>query len=148
MQITFPTITGLDEKKADTASLAASTESEFAAYLKEKNDAEDLLEKITSDGVKGLMQWKIEQMKKQITEQVMASKGLTADGISSLPPAEKMATEETIMKEVQEKLKEAINEQMKRENNTELGFMSPKIEPEAMAQMLAAQEATALDHAA
>ncbi|PZP86903.1 MAG: hypothetical protein DI582_01230 [Azospirillum brasilense] len=113
----------------------------FAALLKE-DSPEETLGKITHRGVQSLMEWKIEQLKKKITEEVMAAKGISEADLNAMPPEERAAALEMIMREVQEQLKQAMNEQMKREKKIDMGF-APGAKPftdTVLDQLLAAQE--------
>lgn len=115
-------------------------EASFAEYLRIEERPEQVLSKITSNGVQSLLEHKIEQMKKKITEQVMASKGVTQSDLEAMEPAEQLAVLKAIMEQVQQMLKQAINEQMKKEHKTELGFMDAPVDTGVMKEMLAAQE--------
>lgn len=113
----------------------------FAALLKE-DSPEETLSAITHRGVQSLMEWKIEQLKKKITEEVMAAKGISEADLNGMPPEERAAALEMIMREVQEQLKQAMNEQMKREKKIDMGF-TPGATPftnTVLDQLLAAQE--------
>lgn len=116
-------------------------EASFAEYLHlDEPTPEEVLSKITKNGVQSLLEHKIEMMKKKITEQVMASKGITADDLAAMPPEEQLAVLKAIMEQVQEMLRQAINEQMKKEHKTELGFIDAPVDTNVMREMLAAQE--------
>lgn len=113
---------------------------DFASYLGEEDPAA-LLHEITKDGVEGMLKWKIEEMKKKIAAEVMASKNITKESLAAMSAEERAATQDMIMREVQEKLKEAMNEQMKRENHLEIGFMNTApVDEKTLLGLLAAQE--------
>ncbi len=116
-------------------------EATFAEYLNlDEETPEEVMSKITKNGVQSLLEHKIEMMKKKITEQVMASKGVTTEDLAAMPPEEQLAVLKSIMDQVQQMLKQAINEQMKKEHKTELGFVDAPVDTGVMNAMLAAQE--------
>lgn len=86
----------------------------FAALFSEETPQE-ILKKIAGNGIEGMLKWRIDQMKKQIAEEVMASKGLTVDDIAALPPEERLGVQKQIMDEVAQRLKEAIQEEMQKQ---------------------------------
>lgn len=116
-------------------------EANFAEFLNlDEPTPAEVLAKITKNGVQSLLEHKIDMMKKKITEQVMASKGITTDDLAAMEPEEQLAVLKAIMDEVQQMLKQAINEQMKKEHKTELGFVDAPVDTNVMSAMLAAQE--------
>lgn len=116
-------------------------EASFAEYLNlDEPTPEEVISKITKNGVQSLLEHKIEMMKKKITEQVMAAKGVTQSDLEAMKPEEQLAVLKAIMEEVQQMLKQAINEQMKKEYKTELGFMDAPVDTQGMREILAAQE--------
>lgn len=119
------------------------TEAQFAEYLNlDEPTPEEMLSKITKNGVQSLLEHKIEMLKKQLTEKAMASRGITNDDLAAMPADERMKVMDSILKEVQQQLKMAINEQMKKEKKMEMGFLdSVPIQANVMAELLAAQEA-------
>ncbi len=92
------------------------TDSAFAALFAETTP-EEMIQKITEGGVEGMMKWKIDQMRKEAAEQALAARGLSLADVAALPPTERIALENQIMDEVAQKVKHAINEQMKRERH-------------------------------
>lgn len=139
MEITDPAYTP-SLAGAMGGSYLAQSGSDFAAYLTEQTP-EALLSSITEDGVRGLMKWKIEEMKRKITQEVMTSKNLTADDLEAMEPQERAAIEKLIMQEVQEQLKRAINEQMKREKKIEIGFASTRLSDQSWQALFQVQAA-------
>lgn len=119
------------------------TEAQFAEYLNlDEPTPEEMLSKITKNGVQSLLEHKIEMLKKQLTEKAMASRGITSDDLAAMPADERMKVMDSILKEVQQQLKMAINEQMKKEKKMEMGFLdNVPIQANVMAELLAAQEA-------
>ncbi len=106
-----------------SASLIQSTDSAFAALLNNSSEsAESMLSDITKDGLNSYMKWQIQQMQKQITDQVMASKNLTADKIAAMPAKQRVALEQQIIQEVAQKLKQAMSQEMKKNAPNQLGF--------------------------
>lgn len=118
------------------------TKADFAEYLNlDEPTPEEILKKITKNGVQSLLEHKIDMLKKQLTEQAMAARGVSHDDLAAMPAEESAKIMEEIMKQVQEQLKMAINEQMKKEKKMEIGFLdNAPIQREAFAQILAAQE--------
>lgn len=116
-------------------------EASFAEYLHlDEPTPEEVISKITKNGVQSLLEHKIEMLKKKITEQVMAAKGITQSDLEAMDPEEQLSVLRAIMEEVQQMLKQAINEQMKKEHKTELGFMDAPVDTQGMREILAAQE--------
>lgn len=98
---------------------------------------------MTKNGVQSMLEYKIDQLKKKLTEKAMAARGVTADDLAAMPADESAKIMEEIMKQVQEQLKMAMNEQMKKDKKMEMGFLeSTPIQPDAFSQLLAAQEAS------
>jgi hypothetical protein len=111
------------------ASLAANSPTALSQYTINKTDKEfaalfeggeetpqEILKKITENGIEGMMKWKIDKLKEEIAGKIMASKNLTQEQIAAMPAEQRIAIEQQIIREVAEKVKEAINEQAKREN--------------------------------
>lgn len=116
---------------------AATIDGAFAELLKGQTP-EEMLHEAAGDGVEGLMKWKIRELQKKITEQVMGSKGLTAEEIAAMSPEKRITMEKQIMDEVQQKLMEAMREEMERKNKTTLGFAP--VADTTMGAMLSGQE--------
>lgn len=120
-----------------------AVEAEFAEYLKE-DSPEELLRQITENGVQSLLEHKIDQLKKEATERAMAARGVTQDDLAAMEPAERAALMETIMAEVREQIKQAMQEQMKREANLDVMFQSGPMESQTLAQVQQAQDIQSL----
>lgn len=117
-------------------------EASFAEYLKVEDTPEEVMAKITKNGVQSLIEHKIDLLKKQLTEKAMAARGITAEALNGMSPEERMKVMASIMDEVQQQLKMAMNEQMKKEKKMEMGYLdSAPIQSDTFAQVLAAQEA-------
>lgn len=125
-----------DQRKKD------QIKADFAEYLK-TDEPEEVLKKMTKNGVQSMLEYKIDQLKKKLTEKAMAARGVTADDLAAMPADESAKIMEEIMKQVQEQLKMAMNEQMKKDKKMEMGFLeSTPMQPDAFSQLLAAQEAS------
>ena len=99
------------------------------------------MEKITKNGVQSLLEHKIDMLKKKLTEQAMAAKGITSDELAAMPPEERLQVMQSILEQVQEQLKMAMNEQMKKEKKLELGYLdAAPMQTDTFAQILIAQE--------
>ena len=119
----------------------AQIEADFAEYLRVDDTPEKMMEKITKNGVQSLLEHKIDMLKQKLTEQAMAAKGITNEELAAMPPEERMQVMEEIMEAVQDQLKMAMNEQMKKEQKLELGFLdSAPMQADTFAQILVAQE--------
>lgn len=92
------------------------TDNAFAALFTD-DSPEDMIHKITENGVEGMMKWKIDEMKKEAAKQALAARNLTLDQVAAMPTAERITLENQILDEVAQKVKEAMNEQMKRERH-------------------------------
>ena len=97
--------------------VAKRTDAAFMRLFEDPADPKTMLREMTRDGVEGMMKWKVRELEKQTAEKALASRGLTLEDIAALPPKERIALEQQIMREVAEKLKEAMNEQMKRQRH-------------------------------
>lgn len=104
-----------------SAAEVRQTDKDFAALFADETP-ESTLKKITEDGLQGMMKWKVDQLRKQIAEKSLASRGLSLDDIAALPPEQRVQIEKQILDEVAQKLKQAISEQMKKETGNGLGF--------------------------
>lgn len=119
----------------------AQIEANFAEYLRVDDTPEAMMEKITKNGVQSLLEHKIDMLKKKLTEQAMAAKGITSDELAAMPPEERLQVMQSILEQVQEQLKMAMNEQMKKEKKLELGYLdAAPMQTDTFAQILIAQE--------
>ena len=109
-------------------------EQRFAELLAETKQAEAALAEITKNGAKGYWEWKIKELRKQLTEKVMGEMNLTPEKLAAMSAKERVATENKISDMVEEQLKLAINEEMKRKRKLEISFNA------TTQAMLAAQE--------
>lgn len=114
----------------------------FAVLLADEDPA-TFLHDIVGNGFNSYMKWKIEELKKQITAQTMAAKGVSENDLAAMKPEDRLALQDQIMREVQEKLKEAIREEMKREKKLEVGLANaPPLSTATLHTLLNQQEAT------
>lgn len=108
MQI-LPTSGLLPTTKVDAKGLLKGEEAEFASTL-ESDDPADLIHEITQDGIAGLWKHQLEELKKKITQEVMGAHGVTEDSLAAMAPEERQALQELIAREIEEKLRQAIEE--------------------------------------
>ncbi|MFD2263980.1 hypothetical protein ACFSM5_13845 [Lacibacterium aquatile] len=113
---------------------------EAGEELKGETPAE-ILHEITKDGLRGLMKWQLEELEEKITQEVLASHGLTPESLNALPPEQKMAMMDLIKKEVAERLKQAVDEQLKKEGKAQFALNSAPAQPEALQVLIGGQEA-------
>lgn len=118
-------------------SSSAQIDRRFAEMLAEDKEAKDKLSEITRDGAKSYWEWKIKEMRKQIGEEVMGEMNLTPEKIAAMSAEERVKTETKILEIVEQRLRLAIAEEMKRKQNTILGFNA------SATAILSAQEITA-----
>jgi uncharacterized protein YdcH (DUF465 family) len=97
----------------------ATRKARFERMLAEQNEAKQMLADITQDGAKGYWEWKIEEMRKQITEQVMGEMNLTPEKLAAMPPEDRLALEDKIARLVEDRLKLAVTEEMKKKKLAE-----------------------------
>lgn len=124
------------------------TEEDFAEYLSAETTEEELLHTITKDGVQSLIQHKIDQLKKKLTEDAMAARGVNQESLAAMPEDQRLAMMKSIMDEVAQALKKQFSEQMQRDMENELKrkegiefvFSPAKVDSESMLQLLMAQE--------
>lgn len=102
----------------------ATRDQQFAKMLAETKEAKDMLAEITGGGAKGYWAWKMKQLREQITAQVMGEMGLTPEKLAAMSPEERLATLKKIEEAVEERLKLAMAEEMRRKQRTLLGFNS------------------------
>jgi hypothetical protein len=91
-----------------------ATDKAFAALLGTSSDdsPQGILHEITKDGITGMMKWKVKKLEEQIAKKVMAAQNLTPEQIAAMPDAQRVSTENQIMKAVAQALKQAMKEQM------------------------------------
>lgn len=117
----LPSILGLTSDDPIAAD-QTKRDQRFAELLAETKEAEAALGEITKGGVNGYWAWKISEMRKKITEQVMGEMNLTPEKLAAMSAEERLLTEKKIEDLVEERLKLAVAEEMKRKQNTLLGF--------------------------
>lgn len=127
------TTTNSDPLTASTAQI----DRRFAQMLAEDKESKDMLAEITKEGGKSYWEWKIKQMRKQIGEEVMGEMNLTPEKLAAMSAEERVKTETKILEIVEQRLRLAIAEEMKRKQNTILGFNA------SAAAILSAQEISA-----
>lgn len=81
------------------------------AGMLEGSTPEEMLSEITS--MEGYMKWQIKELTKKATAEVMSKMGVTMDELNAMPAEQKLAILKMIMQIVQEKIKLAMEEQMK-----------------------------------
>lgn len=126
---------GLTDTYAKTDPLTASDvkrEQRSAKWLAAAEDAKNTLASITKDGAKGYWQWKMKQLREQITQQVEGELNVTPEKLASMPLEDRLALEKKINDMVEQRLKIAIAEEMKRRQKTLLGFNSDSAAAAAM----------------
>lgn len=118
---------------------AAKADNRFAELLTAEEDAKATLAEITEKGAKGYWEWKIREMRKQIAAEVMGEMNLTAEKIAQMPAKERLEVETKILDMVEQRLKLAIVEEMKKKQEVLLG-----LSVNTQALLNATQEAGAL----
>lgn len=113
MQISATNYTALAAQN-DSAAAARRSDAAFERLFAE-DDPRTMLADLTRDGVEGMLKWKVRELEKQIAAKALANRGITKEEIAALPADERIALQQQIMREVAEKLKEAMDEQMRRE---------------------------------
>lgn len=113
-------LTGASTSDTPSDAEIAAADSRFADMLADEKTAKDELREITSGGATGYWAWKIKQMREHIADQVMGEMNTSKEKIAAMDAKERVATENRIMKEVEERLKLAIREEMKREQKNTL----------------------------
>lgn len=94
-----------------------SIENEFTKML-EGSTPEEMISEISS--MSGYMKWQIKELTKKIMGQVMGAMGITMDDLNAMPAEQKIAVMKQIMDAVREKLQQAMEEQMKKEQKNPL----------------------------
>jgi hypothetical protein len=133
-------------------SQVAQADAAFAGLFAGSNDSpEAMMKSLTSDGIDGYWKWQLQQLTAKITGEVMAEQGLTRDAVEKMPPEQRAALEDAIVKEVERRVKQIVAEDMKKkENQTEMQ-PSAAVTPNAAtsapsAQSSATGQASALPH--
>ena len=96
------------------ASNAAKADRRFAELLAASDDAKKTLAEITKGGAKSYWDWKMKELRKQIAEKVMKEMNLTPEKIAQMSAKERVETENKIMQIVEQQVRLAIAEEMKR----------------------------------
>lgn len=81
-----------------------------ALFAKEDETPQSILSHMVEKGTDGLAKWQIDQMQKDIANRTLRNKSLSQEQIAALPPKQRVPTENKIVEEVNEKLKDAIAE--------------------------------------
>ncbi len=125
----------LGDAAKDDPIAAAKTKRDqrFAELLAAAEDAKATLTDVTKDGARGYWKWKMKELREQITAQVMGELNVTAEKLAALPLEDRLALEQKIRDMVEERLKLAIAEEMKKKQKTTLGF-NP-LAPETLATL-------------
>lgn len=139
MQITTDLLASASQADTNNPSRNAAIEAEFAEYLRD-DSPEEILSKITQKGVQSLLEHKIDQLKKEATEKAMAARGISENDLAAMEPEARAALMQTIMQEVRATIKQAMNEQMKREANIDIMFQSGPMAAKTLAQVQQAQD--------
>lgn len=89
-------------------------ERNFAQLLAAGEEAKQTLADATKGGTKGYWEWKIKELRKAITEQVMGKMGLTEEKLAAMSPEERLKIEAKIAQIVEEQVRLAMEAEMKR----------------------------------
>jgi hypothetical protein len=81
------------------------------------DDPAEMLKKITENGIQSLWKWQVAQLKKRVAEQVMSEMNLTREQIAALPPEQRVEIEKKIMDEVEQRVKQLIEEGMRKKKS-------------------------------
>lgn len=95
-------------------------EQKFAKLLAEGEEAKHILADVTKGGAKGYWEWKIKELRKAITEQVMGKMGLTEEKLAVMSPEERLKIETKIAQIVEEQVRLAMEAEMKRAKQKKL----------------------------
>jgi len=96
------------------------THDKFMEYVT-ADSPRDVMRKITENGLSGYIAWKIDQIKAQVTAQVMGEMGVTIEALESMEAGKRAELEEKIMREVQRRLEMMIEEGTKNSNTAKDG---------------------------
>lgn len=116
------------------AASKAKREARFAELLAEQEEAKKALEEVAGGGIEGYWQWKIKKLREQIEEQVMGEMNMTAEKLAALSLEDRLALEKKISEVVEQRLKLAMDEEMKRRKREAMGLTA------STTAMLSAQE--------
>lgn len=106
---------------SDPSTLETSNiDKRFAEMLADEQDAKDTLAELTKNGMKGYWSWKMKEMRKQIADKVVSEMNLTPEKIAAMDAKTRVETEQKILDIVEQRLKLAINEEMKRQQRNTL----------------------------
>ena len=102
----------------------AQADAAFSALLNGtgQDDPAALLKEITSNGMKGYWAWEVKQMKQKATQEVMGAMGVSASDIAAMPDAQRATIEDKIMKAVEAKVKQMIQDDMNKKQKDSLGI--------------------------
>lgn len=100
----------------------AKRDARFAELLSETDEAKAALAEVTGGGIQGYWAWKMKKLREDITGQVMSEMNMTPEKLAALPPEERLAMLKKIEDMVAERMKLAMQEEMKKKQNTLLGF--------------------------
>lgn len=112
----------LNSSNDPLAASAAKADRRFAELLAAGKDAAATLADITKQGSKSYWEWKIKEMRKQIADQVMKEMKLTPEKIAQMSAQERVATENKILEIVEQRLRLALAEEMKRRRQSDLAI--------------------------
>lgn len=103
----------------------------FADLLKVE-DAKETIRELTENGMQGMWEWQMQQLKSKIAGDVMAELGIDEDDLESMAPEARLDLERRIMDEVQKRLEAIMADESKKnmqEGKNELGTSRPLILP-------------------
>lgn len=121
---------------------------EFAEYLRlDEQTPEEQLSKYTKKGVQSLIEARIDELKKRLTQQAMQARGVTQQSLDAMDENTRTTTMAEIMEEVNAQLKQLVaemftrdlQEELKRKEGIEFVF-KPVIQADAVTEMLHGQE--------
>jgi hypothetical protein len=112
---------GLSETSTDPiAADKIKRDQKFAQLLAAGEEAKHILADATKGGTKGYWEWKIKELRKAITEQVMGKMGLTEEKLAAMSPEERLKIETKIAQIVEEQVRLAMEAEMKRAKQKKL----------------------------
>ena len=120
--VSSPSMLGLLDT-ATTDPIAADKlkrEQKFAKLLAEGEEAKQVLADVTKGGAKGYWEWKIKELRKQLTEKVMGEMNLTPEKLAAMSPEERLKIETKIAQIVEEQVRLAMEAEMKRAKQKKL----------------------------
>lgn len=95
-----------DNKKTDDA---------FAELLAGETP-EEMLHEMTKDGMYSLWSHQLKELKKKIAAEIMGGMGVSEASLKAMPADERAAIEKKIMEEVERRVKEMVENEMKKKN--------------------------------